>query len=949
MKGFNVALFALAISMPYSGQAAKVSDIANTKHNLSVSAPAANTVKAVSETQICVFCHTPHGADATAAAPLWNRSYSAELYTPYTSSSMDAVTGQPTQAASKMCLSCHDGTLAIGAVNVLGGQANVNINMDGTNAGKMPDGAYGSGSGHTRNLGINLTNDHPIAFTYDAGLALADGELRDPAAESHIATRSSGVKPRIPLIDETGAGARLECVTCHDPHIRDEGGEDIKFLRLNRFQTTNAPTSAVFNESRDIICIACHRKDGWEYSAHAHEQVADEIYTAAAAGLRDFPTANFPVWRAACLNCHDTHTVLGSRRLLREGTDSPATPKTGGASAQEETCYQCHAINAGGTLTSATQVPDIKTDFNLAVRMPITSANQPAGTEVHDVLNANLEETQLLLGKGNLNNRHVECTDCHNPHRVIKERLANADPVAGITAAGTHNHEATTMHTNLASGVLRGSSGVQPTAYFGTEFTHQPISFDQKKGVPPVGGSMNVSQPYVTREYQVCYRCHSNWGFDTPPLLGTASGGTPSGTNGLISFTNQAMEFQAPAGHEGGDTQLGTGAAQGDMRVQVFTRWYERQRGSGWPDCGGQMWCWYYTAASPYGSLPANCDDNGDANCICTECTGSTLKISSGFPTTIKTCGVNDRGKFAIPYPGSPWNGTECVDASPGVCDTTIVNAGRIWEAKQCTLTTPLDYSANNHRSWHPVEAPTGRTAAVRTISANTTGFLAPWNDVNGAFIGNQTMYCSDCHGSATAAGTVVPTGGENGNAWGPHGSSENFLLKGAWSYQTGSQKVNTSNDICFKCHDYNAYANRNNLTPPVSGFRDASAAASATFTCDSTGGLINTNLHIAHARVGTVFTNDYRCANCHAAVPHGWKNKALLVNLNDVGPEVGLPKGTQIQPAQRPYNNPPYYLGATNYIINFKPSGSWSKESCGDENGYSNAFNMINACNNQP
>ena len=31
------------------------------------------------------------------------------------------------------------------------------------------------------------------------------------------------------------------------------------------------------------------------------------------------------------------------------------------------------------------------------------------------------------------------------------------------------------------------------------------------------------------------------------------------------------------------------------------------------------------------------------------------------------------------------------------------------------------------------------------------------------------------------------------------------------------------------------------------------------------------------------------RCTWCHVAVPHGWKNKALLVNLNDVGPEVGL------------------------------------------------------------
>ena len=54
-------------------------------------------------------------------------------------------------------------------------------------------------------------------------------------------------------------------------------------------------------------------------------------------------------------------------------------------------------------------------------------------------------------------------------------------------------------------------------------------------------------------------------------------------------------------------------------------------------------------------------------------------------------------------------------------------------------------------------------------------------------------------------------------------------------------------------------------------------------------GGSRDANLHIYHAdRIGEV-----RCSWCHVAVPHGWKNKALLVNLNDVGPEAGLPAGT--------------------------------------------------------
>lgn len=110
--------------------AAKISDIANTKHNLSSSGP--GTVKATSESQICVFCHTPHKANAAAQAPLWNRELSGATYTElYTSESLDAITAAP-EGSSKLCLSCHDGTMAIGEVGVLGGQENVTIAMQST-------------------------------------------------------------------------------------------------------------------------------------------------------------------------------------------------------------------------------------------------------------------------------------------------------------------------------------------------------------------------------------------------------------------------------------------------------------------------------------------------------------------------------------------------------------------------------------------------------------------------------------------------------------------------------------------------------------------------------------------------------------------------------------------------------------------------------------------------
>ena len=68
--------------------AQSTSDVASTPHNLSVDGP--GTVRASSETQVCVFCHTPHGATNSPGTPLWNRALSGQTYTTYSSSSLDA-------------------------------------------------------------------------------------------------------------------------------------------------------------------------------------------------------------------------------------------------------------------------------------------------------------------------------------------------------------------------------------------------------------------------------------------------------------------------------------------------------------------------------------------------------------------------------------------------------------------------------------------------------------------------------------------------------------------------------------------------------------------------------------------------------------------------------------------------------------------------------------------
>ncbi len=860
-------------------QAEPISDIRNTKHNFSAtvlpSLPGGDsrTVYATSESQVCAFCHTPHGANSAPQAPIWNRRFSGATYTPYDSTSMDALdVGQP-NTKSKLCLSCHDGTLAIGTVNVLNREVSPNVSVVGTQAdGSMPAG-MGERSGFTRRLGIDLTNDHPISFTYDSSQAFRDGELRDPNAVAFLGERSPGHKPVIPLED-----GQMECISCHDPHLRDSSGENIKFLRVNRFQQEQ-PVEGVFEQANDIICLACHEKAGWAGSAHANRAVAQDYkYTDAAAELREFPKG-MEVWQAACLNCHDPHTVQGSRRLLREGTDDPdqITPagghfKQGGRAAIEETCYACHSADGNVLQGQANRpgfgVPDVKTDFTtMAIHMPISTADQPGTEERHAIGTArgadqpgngkDFMESRERLGFGNLMNRHAECTDCHNPHRVTKNRRFNDDP-SMPAEAGTHDHSLSDVsgrvdvggvHSNIASGVLRGAWGIEPI-YADTSFMSEPVGFEVKRGHPPDNGGIGVNEPYVTREYQICLKCHSNYAYVTPPPLGANhAGGTPPGTNSLFNYTNQAMEYQSPPDHKGeGTASSATGA---------------------------------------YVNSVDGCDE-----------------VNWGRSTNSLEDSRNEFGYQAI--------------------------RGYLDPQGNC-----VNYETDNHRAWHPVMEDTGRDPSTRTADANV--WLEPFN----AGVGIQTMYCTDCHGSETEPAKVEPRGGEQGNAWGPHGSDQPFLLKGSWTDQTGENDDDEqANGLCFKCHDFQYYGYN---FPSGAGVRGRTRASG--FSRDPSLGTqsclyeVATNLHTGHAQDGQVA--NFRCSYCHVAIPHGWKNKNFLVNLNDVGPEVGLPTGgVQVRnKTTARYYRGPYYNGAVLKIVNFKKSGEWRHASCGSAgepgNGY--------------
>jgi predicted CXXCH cytochrome family protein len=295
----GLATLSLLRPAPVNAAAATPYSIVNSKHNLSVSGP--GSVRAATEGDICIFCHTPHSkADQI---PLWNHDMSKATYTPYTSSTLKATVGQPT-GTSKLCLSCHDGTVALGMVRSRPTQIQMR-----SSAGTMP-------LGRSR-IGTDLSGHHPISFTYDNALVTANGELRDPI------TLQQQVR-----LDQL---KQVQCTSCHDPH-RDQYG---KFLVKDNYASA--------------LCLDCHIPNSWNNSAHATSRA-----TWNGSGKNPWPhTTGTTVAASGCENCHTPHAAGTKPRLLNFAKI-------------EDNCLVCHsgtvaAKNLAGEFNKASVHPVIAT------------------------------------------------------------------------------------------------------------------------------------------------------------------------------------------------------------------------------------------------------------------------------------------------------------------------------------------------------------------------------------------------------------------------------------------------------------------------------------------------------------------------------------------------------------------------------------------------------------
>lgn len=405
-------------------------------HNLS---PGSGSAVSVQGGLGCTFCHAPHSGIG-GLTPLWNQTLSTQSYSLYTSTTYVQQGKQPTLGrSSSLCLSCHDGTVAIGQSAVYG---------------KIPT------TGTMNNMdvfGTALNSSHP--FSMVTPLKDAPDMAASLVAQGKTADPTGAVK----LI-----AGNVECISCHNPHV--QGTDKIAQMFLVR------------DSSNGQMCLACHDPNrivpgqanllsGWTTSIHA--VATNQVATTANVGLYPAVAVN------ACTSCHMEHNANGPARLMR-----PATPAATGVDASTQDCITCH--NGGSNISPA--APNVYGEFAKISHL------LPAGTNLHDeaesaVLNNNRHATCVDCHNGHAANQMTTFTA---PPGIRPPQNA----VAGVSAV-----DGTTVLTsavNQYESCLRchgTSAGKQVLAKYGYLPTRLVFAGDPLNLVPQFSANATSSHP----------------------------------------------------------------------------------------------------------------------------------------------------------------------------------------------------------------------------------------------------------------------------------------------------------------------------------------------------------------------------------------------------------------------------------------------------------------------
>lgn len=353
----------------------------------------------------CLYCHAPHNALST--TPLWNQTLSTAQSILHASATDNPGSATSVGRASMLCLSCHDGTTAIGQTVAFG-----MLQMTGALNAK---------------LGTDLSGSHPFSIQPQ----LKDAPSLVTTLVSSRQTRDATVK----LVNDN-----IECSTCHDVH--------------NQFRDTSMPEFLVRDNTAGQLCFACHDTGartvnnrtnsltGWTNSIHGTSgaTVSPKV------GLGGYANVS----KIACGSCHSSHNALGLGLLRKDPNRSPNIDDT------SQACLTCH--DGGDNLTQP--IMNVLADFNT----PGQKAHPFA-----DATNQHTVGEPIILDR-NRHATCADCHSAHAAQPTLAfNSTANLRPsqigVAGVGIDGIATNTANYQYENCLRCHGRSAAKQSLTAY----------------------------------------------------------------------------------------------------------------------------------------------------------------------------------------------------------------------------------------------------------------------------------------------------------------------------------------------------------------------------------------------------------------------------------------------------------------------------------------------------
>jgi predicted CxxxxCH...CXXCH cytochrome family protein len=766
-----------------------------------------------------------------------------------------------TLTTSNQCSPCHSGTVkADGTIDIAGG-----LHIDGTVESTGCTGCHGTDG---------RANGDMAAFPYDANQAAAPPvDTAGSSTSILVGAHLSHVNPSL----ASGVYKPIACTECHpDNTTGTHPGGGLQLTFTNAIAADLAlfvpiPTSSIGATAASCTTY-CHNGPnaaGYGGTAAAWSWTAGPATCASCHG--DPPATAGHVGLNAATNCGGCHPGYTATTV-----DLPTHINgqlDGGESIGGQDCGGCHttifsamngtvAKSSKHSLGSVAGTNDSPTDSGVTWGSPLSGnaatsrscVNMCHGDHPHDLTNpvvathennAYLESTSSATRGGATRTSATRaktdfvvgetngglCTSCHrNP-------ITAGGPTVSVASYGASAHDFTTFTAGttwnwqyvLHSGAFdrnctkchaSNTEGRTPQA---TATSSGANSVHYNSNPTLLAGSLTLSAAVTDL---VCYNCH---GSTATPAAGAQ--GNRSGKNIQAQFAKTNAHIGAGVTclscHDSHRAKAGTHATPGNLAGPPL-------EGVAGAQLTGTVAFWTAPTAGSFTAKTIVAGSDVEAT-LCFKCHSAFGTLPAGTTDTAKEFNPGNTGNFA---------GTWAAGETAG--------------------------------GFHPVLAAAGSNlGAVKLTNLVTTN--QAWSTTT-----RNTMTCTDCHESNSAA-----------DPNGPHGSTAGFILKGpntAWSASIVLGSSIPAGTFCLNCHQ-------------------------STFT---------NSRFTSHSRSDHFIP----CFNCHAAVPHGGPRPGMLVagagaNANVGGTIAGWDTTS------------PYWQGTATdrlYLVSYPTSNasSWTQGNCG-------------------